>query len=301
MLNFPSRRVEVCRLTIPIQNLPKHLDGLRIVQLSDFHFGDRALPHAILEEAIAIAQKLEPDLVCYTGDFINGNPDTIEALSQKLQVIQGRLGNLAILGNHDNLTPQSAQIVEKTLEKYGIQVLNDEVIYPCGPELAFAGFTCPPYFRASDFEPIPVMTQIEEDIPRIVLLHGPGYEKYLRRWRVDLQLSGHTHGGQLALPVLGPLIPRFWQLFNLLPQSLQKKLKPRLPRRVALSDECIFFQGLHHIAQGKLYVNRGLGAHFPGRLFCPPEVTELTLVPTKTEHQLSEEDSISGDLAAIIT
>ena len=57
MLNFPSRRVEVCRLQIPIENLPTHLAGTRLVQLSDFHYGDRSLPEAILKEAIALAKK----------------------------------------------------------------------------------------------------------------------------------------------------------------------------------------------------------------------------------------------------
>ena len=279
MIHFPSRHVEISRLTLPIRDLPQRLAGLKIVQLSDFHFGARTLSDVVLQEAIAIAQQLQPDLVCYTGDFINGNPDSIDALSQMLQTLQGRLGNLAILGNHDILTATSAEKVTQSLESQGIQVLNDAVAYPCGLGLAFVGFVCPPYYSPGRFVPEPVMTQIPQHIPRIVLIHGPGYEKYLRPWRVDLQLSGHTHGGQLALPGLGDLIPRFWQGMDLFPKAIRQWIVARLPHRIAASEEYDLLRGLYSVQNGPLYVNRGLGAHFPGRLFCPPEVTEMTLVP----------------------
>ncbi|MGI8935563.1 MAG: metallophosphoesterase, partial [Phormidesmis sp.] len=100
----------------------------------------------------------------------------------------------------------------------------------------------------------------------------------LASWRADLQLSGHTHGGQIYLPGLGsgPLV---W-----------KRFRQRVPRRVRnsipfLSDRCFHVvrhwewgRGLHRIGDNWLYVNRGLGTYPPGRLFCPPELTVLTLM-----------------------
>ena len=108
------------------------------------------------------------------------------------------------------------------------------------------------------------------------LSHNPDTAKVLQKWRVDLQLSGHTHGGQIRLPFLGPL-PQFQKPIRRL---IPKFLRPVVPFMAECHKivECWeWSQGLHQVGNNYLYVNRGLGTYFPGRLFCPPEVTVITL------------------------
>jgi predicted MPP superfamily phosphohydrolase len=109
-----------------------------------------------------------------------------------------------------------------------------------------------------------------------VLSHNPDTAALLQPWRVDLQLSGHTHGGQIVIPGLGPLPRRIDQL---------RRRLPRRWRRGYLSDRCAkvvrhweWSQGLHQVGDNQLYVNRGLGTYLPGRLWCPPEVTVIRLI-----------------------
>ena len=287
MLNFPTGRVEVCHVTVPIPNLCPQHHGLRLIQLSDFHFEHslNGVPHAshhpqMMSELVWQVRSLQPDLIVYTGDFINGDhPEAIEILCGFLQKISGRMGNFAVLGNHDSLTRASARQVTHHLEQSNIQVLQNEVCYPCGPGLAIVGFAC--LWQDMDslfFDSSPVMNQIPLDIPKIVLAHSPQFSEFLTAWPIELQLSGHTHGGQLALPVIGPLIPLFWRFFSALPRRLQQCWFAKIPQRIRMTENLCFFQGRYAVNQGVLYVNRGIGSHRPGRLFCRPEITVITLL-----------------------
>ncbi|MEM1370562.1 MAG: metallophosphoesterase, partial [Cyanobacteria bacterium P01_H01_bin.15] len=111
---------------------------------------------------------------------------------------------------------------------------------------------------------------------RIVLSHNPDTARPLQKFRVDLQLSGHTHGGQIHIPGwgAGPHILQQWR----------KQLPMQWKFLVPFRRECAkvvrhweWAQGWHQIGQNQLYVNRGLGTYFPGRWFCPPELTVITL------------------------
>ena len=276
---FLAGKLQVDQLTIPIAALPQGVPNLRIVQLSDFHFDGLRLGVKLLEEAIEQANAFAPDLVMLTGDFVTDEPEPIFALADHLARLQARSGIYAVLGNHDLERPHSRSTITDALTRSGIRVLENEVVYPLGEELAIVGLGdyWSPYFL-----PQTVMPLIPPDVPRIVLSHNPDTAAILQRWRVDLQLSGHTHGGQVVLPKIGPVMSYARRLRLSMPRSV-RRLMWRSCNEVVKHWE--WAMGLHQVGTNWLYVNRGLGTYLPGRLNCPPEVTCLTLVPAHTLSQ----------------
>jgi uncharacterized protein len=269
-----SGALRVEQVKIPIRDLPPHLDGLTLVQLSDFHFDGVRLSVSLLETAIALTNAARPDAVFLTGDYVTDDPKPIYGLVQHLKHLKSRFGSYAILGNHDLCLPESQDMVTHAMTEVGIRVLWDEVAYPFGPELALVGLRD---YWSPRFNPQPVMAQVSPQIPRIVLSHNPDSAKPLQQWRVDLQLSGHTHGGEIVIPGFGPIVTGLKRIRKHSSRSVQRWMKPLTKNCDKVVQNWEWAQGLHRVGENMLYVNRGLGTHLPGRLFCPPEVTVITL------------------------
>jgi predicted MPP superfamily phosphohydrolase len=265
--------LQVEQLTITIKNLPTSLNGLRIVQLSDLHYDGLRLRDQLLMEAITLTNESQPDLIVLTGDFVTHDPSPIQQLSQHLKHLQSRAGIYAILGNHDYYYPESEAIVIKGLTAVGIKVLINQVVYPCGSELALVGLAD---LFSGKFDPQTIMAGIDRNIPRIILSHNPDTAELLQPWRVDLQLSGHTHGGQVVLPRFGILPEKLQNIQNKLPQPL-KFLIPLKSDCKKIFRHWEWSAGLHPVGANLLYTNRGLGTYFPGRFNCHPEVTVIQL------------------------
>ncbi|MGF1492979.1 MAG: metallophosphoesterase [Microcoleaceae cyanobacterium] len=265
--------LQVESLSLKIAGLPKSLDGLRLVQLSDFHYDGLRLSDQLLRKAIQFANAAEPDLILLTGDFITHEPEPIYQLITHLKHLRSQVGIYAILGNHDYYYARSEKIVIQALEQIGIPVLSNQVIYLFDQALALVGL---PDLFSGKFQPKAVMDQIPADIPRVVLSHNPDTAVHLQQWRVDLQLSGHTHGGQVVLPNIGPLPGWLQDMKQTLPDPF-KFLIPIKSDCRKLFRHWEWASGLHQVGDNLLYVNRGLGTYFPGRWNCPPEVTMLTL------------------------
>lgn len=262
------------RVEVAIANLPPSLIGLKLAQLSDFHIDRDRRSLGLVEAAVAVCQAEQPDLVLLTGDFVTTEPEPIQYLIPGLKALQSRYGTYAALGNHDNHTPRTRPGVTAALTNAGIPVLWNEVAEIEGLDLAIVGLAD---FWSRDFNPGVVLDSIPAEKTRLVLSHNPDTAEYLKTWRVDLQLSGHTHGGQIVIPGIGPVGKFCARLYRALP----KHLAPLIPvigtfHRTLKHWE--WSEGLHHVGQNQLYVNRGLGTYFPGRFFCPPELTMITLV-----------------------
>jgi uncharacterized protein len=262
-------------LTIEIPGLPQHLEGSKITQLSDLHFDGLRLSEKLLSEAIARSNAAQPDLVALTGDLVTDDPMPIYSLVNHLKRLESRSGVYAVLGNHDIHFPDSKARMTEALESAGIRVLWNQIDYPLGKELPIVGLAD---FWSKEFDPAPVMSQLHDALPRIVLSHNPDSAVKLQPWRVDLQLSGHTHGGQIVVPGLGPFPSWYQQVRRYVPKSLRPWIPYMREDRYKVVRHWEWAQGLHQVGANVLYVNRGLGTFPPGRFFCPPELTVITLM-----------------------
>lgn len=284
MIGIRTAGLSIERLTISIKNLPQAWEGVTIAQLSDLHFDGESLSRQFLQASLEVVNQAHPDLICLTGDYVTDDPQPIYELSRHLQHLQARLGIYACLGNHDVYYPESQQIVTQALETVGIQVLWDKIAYPLGPGLAVVGLRD---FWSFQFNPGLLLNDLPSDLPRLILSHNPDSAKVLKKWRVDLQLSGHTHGGQVVIPQLGPAVA--W--LKPLRQKLPKIWRPKFSAVTKGSERTVqhwqWAEGLHQVGENWLYVNRGLGSYWPGRWNCPPEVTLITLVAAPASELVS--------------
>lgn len=268
-----SEPLKVEQIRVAINNLPSNLSGTKIVQLSDLHYDGVRLSDSTLEEAIALSNDANPDLVLITGDFVTDNPAPITELARRLSRLRSKYGVFGCLGNHDLIPKGAAQKIIAALDAVEIKILWSEVVYPLGDGLAIAGL---PDIRSPEFNPAPVLESISEQIPRIVLSHNPDSTKILQQWRVDLQLSGHIHGGQIVIPNYGPIVSLVPKIRQYVPKPLRNHI-PYIKDCAKVTRNWNWSQGWHQVGKNQLYVNRGLGSYFPGRINCPPEVTVITL------------------------
>lgn len=260
--------------TLSISGLPKRLDGFVIVQLSDFHFDGVRLSNRLLSETVRRVQAINPDLIALTGDFVTNDPSPIYELAAQIKYLPSRYGMVAVLGNHDIYAQGAKETVTKGLEEIGVSVLWNAIALPMGDDFPVVGLAD---YWSGEFDPT-VLDQLDAQTPRLVLSHNPDTAEILAKWRADLVLSGHTHGGQSYIPLLGPG-PLVWRRIR---QWVPSFIRNRIP---FLSDRCFkvlrhweWARGLHKVGENWLYVNRGLGTYFPGRFFCSPEITVITLV-----------------------
>jgi uncharacterized protein len=262
-------------LTIAIAGLSPALHNTKLVQFSDFHYDGVRLSDNLLTQAIAASNALEPDLILLTGDYVTHEPEPIHHLVRHLKQLRSRSGILAVLGNHDLHEDRSQAEVTAALTDIGVQVLWNQVTYPLGADLAFVGLAD---FWSGEFAPTPVISDLAPNLPRIVLSHNPDTAQILQKWRVDLQLSGHTHGGQVVIPGLGTISELYEDLFYSIPKAVRRSIPFMKQHCHRVVQHWEWASGLHQVGDNLLYVNRGLGTYLPGRLFCPPELTAITLV-----------------------
>jgi predicted MPP superfamily phosphohydrolase len=234
------------KVEITLARLPKKLDGLKIIHLSDTHHS----PFTNLEHiarAVAVANRLKPDMFMLTGDYVSHERKYIEPVAKVLGKLKSEFGAYACLGNHDHWT--DAELVTKHFREAGINVLINEGFRfeARGGSFWLAGVDD---YMVGKTDLAAALRGSFPDEMKLLLAHNPVIFRQAARAEVDLTLSGHTHGGQI---------------------KIRDKEKRILPRRKLSS-------GLHRRKTSQIYITRGIGTVvLPVRYQCPPEISLLEL------------------------
>jgi predicted MPP superfamily phosphohydrolase len=250
--NFPR----IVRRDFYLLRWPERMDSFTIALLSDFHYDPYFSAHP-LHAAIPMVNDLRPDLIALTGDFVSapllgdkkkGALDA-EPCARLLCQMTAPHGLWAVMGNHDDATDR--QHVTRALMAQNIRVLanESEAIERDGARIWLAGVND---VLSQTADLTKTLSHVPSGEAVILLAHEPDYANYAARFPIDLQLSGHSHGGQIRIPLLPPLY---------LPPLAKK-----------------YILGQYQIGSLALYTNAGLGTiDVPLRFNCPPEITLLTL------------------------
>jgi len=265
------------------------------VQISDIHYdfpqAPKRVTDSLMKDVVNKINSLSPDLIALTGDYVQHDPVPIENLCKNhLSKLHARFGVYGTLGNHDLHLPHSKSIITEALKKYGITFLDNESVMPFSQEIGKLVVIGLGDLTMKDFHPNKVEHILKDDTyPKLVLSHNPDSAKILSGYSIDLQVSGHTHGGGIILPYFGPLLPCIHKFLSLLPKFIVRDFSRSFFNVVKNWD---WLKGIHRVVSHEcvrdskrvrvdniLYVNRGLATHPPLRLFCDPEITVFELYP----------------------
>lgn len=244
------------QITVAIKSLPGELDGFRIALISDLHFAPFT-GETEIGKAVTAINELKPDLVAVVGDFVTdssfrsdrANARFAEPCGAVLSKLRSALGTVAVLGNHDHVTDPN--FVTGALKERGLRVLRNENFsvergasrfWIAGIDDALEG--------AADIKR--ALNGIPAGETVVAMVHEPDVADDLAKQSIALQLSGHSHGGQVRLPGIGATY------------------LPPLGRK--------YPSGFYRVGNMQLYTTRGIGVvGVPVRFDCPPEVTLITL------------------------
>jgi uncharacterized protein len=251
------------RIDVPIADLSPALEGYTIAALSDLHYGGTITPLRLIDRAVQLANESSPDLIVLLGDYALSHTRlrtisrllyewALPRMTESLRALRAPDGVIAILGNHDY--EHDPAKVAAWLRSTGARVLINEcvVIAKGDARLGIGGVDDWTY---GEIDPHGGCASLPPDVPRIVLSHNPdGVLELASTARVDLVLSGHTHGGQIVLPWLGA------------------------PARHCTVCSASSASGWVARAPVRLYVTTGVGVLLPLRINCPAEVLIVRLV-----------------------
>ncbi len=262
---FTGGQIQVrrTRIRVAIPGLDERHHGLRIAHITDLHIGN-GLEGRRLERMVRRVNALDPDIIVITGDIFDFEPRVIVAGARGLSGLRARLGVFGVLGNHDYYAGMDD--VASAIERYApsIRLLRDEVVaLSTDRPLYLAGVDDPGCDWASreiQLENLEkIGKELAQDGPTLLLVHRPGVFRQAARLGFPLVLAGHTHGGQIALPLPG----RHWNLARLISH---------------------FDRGLYHADGSTLYVSRGIGVAGPAiRLNCTREIAIIELACADVE------------------
>ena len=235
--------LDVGEFEVELPRLRASLEGLSICHLSDLHYSGR-IDRAYFVEVVRLANEMQVDLIVLTGDVCD-RARTIPWIPETLGRLQARLGRFFVLGNHD-LRTKSIDRLRQTLGEAGFVDVGGrhETIEHAG--IVVAGDERP-WFKS-----VPKLDGASGEALKLLLAHTPDRLKWARAQGFDLMFAGHTHGGQVRFPLIGPVVCPSWHGTR-------------------------YASGFFHEPPTVLHVSRGAAGMFPYRLNCRPEITKLVL------------------------
>jgi uncharacterized protein len=253
------------QISIRLRRLPEAFSGFRIAVLGDMHFGPY-VGKAQVERAVRLALSFQPDLTILVGDFVshplfvpngpegalNAEPcaEVLQQLTKALPAMPTGTPVVSILGNHDHWN--GADAVGDAVDSFGLNLLRNRnlPLERDGQRIWIVGVD-DVYEHANDLQK--ALDRVPATETKIVAVHEPDFADQTAKHSVDLQVSGHSHGGQVRIPGYGaPILPHLGKKYPI---------------------------GLNQVGDLQVYTNRGIGVVTPPvRLNCPPEVTLITLV-----------------------
>ncbi|MDX1925694.1 MAG: metallophosphoesterase [Pirellulaceae bacterium] len=251
---LPFNQITQLEVTHKELELPRAIDGiagLKIGHISDIHLTGK-MSQDYYHFAIDRLLEGKPDLVVIAGDIID-YARCLPWLEPVFKRLEAPLGCSYVLGNHDrrlgDVTPVVTQLQQLGLHDLGEQDWRVEL--PSGAKLWLTGNERP-WFKRQKHESLETPPVVEPNELRIGVSHSPDQIGWARRQRLDLMLAGHTHGGQIRIPLVGPLVA---------PSHYGSQ----------------FASGVFYLKPTLMHVSRGLSGVHPFRWFCPPEISILTL------------------------
>jgi predicted MPP superfamily phosphohydrolase len=240
--------ISVTDQRIWLNGLPNAFRGFRVLHLTDIHHS-LFVPLEQVASVVALSNYLKPDLIALTGDFVTYSRASVDPVAEILGGLQAPAGVLAVLGNHDFRV--GAGTIERALRRNRIDVLRNRhvLLRQRGDILPVAGVD--DYGYGANLQK--AIRGIPRDLPAVLLAHNPRLVNLAASHGIGLMLSGHTHGGQVNLPLLGSVYGRS-------PERLRYKI------------------GWDRLGETQIYVSRGIGTIvLPWRLRCPAEIPLLQL------------------------
>ncbi|NSL50697.1 metallophosphoesterase [Calidifontibacillus erzurumensis] len=246
------KQLRISRIQLQSEKIPKSFDKIKMILFSDTHLGFNYSVEQF-SNLIASINEAMPDIVLFTGDLIDApnKYKEIGPVTQLLKELRAPLGKFSIYGNHDH-GGYGTEIYKMIMEEANFELLKNEhkkiynkmsdFIYISGLDDGMLGKPNP----EKTFE------NIDTNVFTILLAHQPDLVEMVKDYPIDVQLSGHSHGGQIQLPFIGPIFTP--------------------------SGSTNYVEGFYEVGATQLYVNRGIGTtRVPFRFLCPPELTIFTL------------------------
>ncbi len=248
--NVEPHQIRVERVAMALPRLPSAFDGMTIAHLSDLHLGPYVSEEHLLN-AVQMTNALKADAIVLTGDLVNSSWRYIQPCAEIISKFDAPLGVYAVLGNHDYWVG-FLNLMIQSVKKSGVILLRNQAVpITRGRSTLYLVGIDDLWLRLADLKR--ALENVPHNACKIALMHEPDFADIAAQAEIDLQLSGHSHGGQVRLPLIGPLIlPKYGEKYPM---------------------------GFYRVGNfTRLYTTRGIGVLPPGvRFNCPPEITLLTL------------------------
>jgi hypothetical protein len=247
---YEPKNFRLKKVIVKIQNLPKELNNLRICQISDLHIRDN-LRSPNLKNLSSSINKIQPDLIFITGDFLHNGKIAEREIIKFLKSLKSRYGKFGVFGNWDywDLNVKQREMINNEIK---ILADDNQKIKIKKEKIWILGVNDPSYHSANLQK---AMKNVPKNSFKILLSHSPDILEQTSGKKIDLIFAGHTHGGQIRLPIIGAII-----------------ILSRVDKK--------YDSGLFKINDNYIYINQGIGTTvLPLRFLCMPEITLVILKP----------------------